>query len=537
MVNGKLLIVNGWAARLAKIGAVAFLLLFLVQQAGAEPEWQRKVDPFLLAEVQATLAGESASQTEFLVRMAVQADLSAAAEITDKTAKGTFVYEQLTAVAQQTQAPLLAQLEAMGVEAVRPFWITNMVWVRGDLNTIATMAQRSDVAYLYANPQVALDVLLDGPEIGFSETAVSAIEWNISHIRADLVWSAGFTGQGVVIGGQDTGYDWDHPALINQYRGWDGNSANHNNNWHDAIHTSNTFCPADSPQPCDDYTHGTHTMGIMVGNDLAPTADGWPSAAANAIGVAPGAQWIGCRNMNGGYGTPESYTECYEWFVAPYPLGGDPMTEGDPSKAPHVINNSWGCPLSEGCLPDSLEAVVNNVRAAGIVTVHSAGNEGSGGCNTVQNPAATYQASFTVGATDINDQIGSFSSRGPSTYDDGLKPDIVAPGTLSYPSFGIRSTVPNGGYGYKSGTSMAAPHVAGLVALLISANPSLAGDVDAIEAILRDTAVPLTSSQGCGGDGPTDVPNHVYGYGRIDALAPIMKQFPLKLYLPFSINQ
>jgi subtilisin family serine protease len=112
-----------------------------------------------------------------------------------------------------------------------------------------------------------------------------------------------------------------------------------------------------------------------------------------------------------------------------------------------------------------------------------------------------------------------------------LKPDISAPGV------GIRSTLRNGVYGNNSGTSMAAPHVAGLVALLISANPTLAGDVDAIETILRETAVPLTTSQGCGGDGPTDVPNHVFGYGRIDALAPILQQFPLKLYLPFSVRE
>ncbi|MEZ4589905.1 MAG: S8 family serine peptidase [Chloroflexota bacterium] len=341
----------------------------------------------------------------------------------------------------------------------------------------------------------------------------------------------GFTGQGVVIGGQDTGYDWDHPALKTQYRGWDGTTANHSTNWHDAISVANTLCPGSSPEPCDDYGHGTHTMGTMVGNDLAPTADGWPSAAAHAIGVAPGAQWIGCRNMNNGNGTPASYTECYEWFVAPYPPGGNPMADGDPALAPHVINNSWGCPPVEGCSPAILESVVNNVRAAGIVTVHSAGNEGIGGCGTVQNPAATYAASFSVGATDSNDNIASFSSRGPSTFDGGLKPDISAPGVS------IRSTLRNGLYGNNSGTSMAAPHVAGLVALLISANPSLAGDVDGIEAILQGTAVPRTTSQGCGGDTPTSVPNHVYGYGRINAVEAILQQFPLKLYLPFSIAQ
>lgn len=513
------------------------LLFFVTPWAGAAPEWQSKVAPNLLLAAQAA-AGESSPQTEMLVMLVQQADLSGAQAIADKTAKGTFVYEQLTAVAQQSQAPLLAQLAAMGITEIRPFWITNMVLVRGDLDTIATIAQRDDVAYLYANPQIALDVLPPLPESGLKETAVgtvSAVEWNIGKIGADLAWAAGFTGQGVVIGGQDTGYDWDHPALINQYRGWGGSAADHNYNWHDAIHTLTfaNICGVDTVEPCDDFSssHGTHTMGTMVGNNLPPTDPNWPTAAENAIGVAPGAKWIGCRNMEIGNGTPARYTECYEWFVAPYPLGGDPMTDGDPSKAPHVINNSWGCPPSEGCSAAILEAVANNVRAAGIVTVHAAGNSGSA-CGTVQDPAATYAASFTVGATDSSDAIASFSSRGPSTFDGGLKPDIVAPGV------NISSTVrvTSGSYGLNSGTSMAAPHVAGLVALLISAKPTLAGDVDAIEAIMRDTAVPLTSSQGCGGDAVDAVPNNVFGYGRIDAFKPILQFFPNKLYLPFSIR-
>jgi serine protease AprX len=234
--------------------------------------------------------------------------------------------------------------------------------------------------------------------------------------------------------------------------------------------------------------------------------------------------------MNNGNGTPASYTECYEWFVAPYPPGGNPMTDGDPSLAPHVINNSWGCPPGEGCSPGILEAVVNNVRAAGIVTVHSAGNSGSD-CGSVDDPAGTYPASFTVGATDSLDNIASFSSRGPSAFDGGLKPDISAPGVS------IRSTIRGGGYGNSyQGTSMAAPHVAGLVALLISANPSLAGDVAAIEAILQGTAVPRTTTQGCGSDTPTSVPNNVYGYGRIDALTAILPPLTEKVYLPL-VNQ
>ncbi len=154
-MNGQLLIVK----RVSRLLGAAILLLFLVQQVGAEPAWWGKIDPFLLTELQAEPAADGKASVEFLVQMAVQADVSAAATIADKTAKGAFVYAQLTAVAQQTQAPLLAQLNEMGVDEVRPFWITNMVWVRGDWNTIAAIAQRSDVAFVYANPQVTLDVL------------------------------------------------------------------------------------------------------------------------------------------------------------------------------------------------------------------------------------------------------------------------------------------------------------------------------------------------------------------------------------------
>ena len=143
--------------------------------------------------------------------------------------------------------------------------------------------------------------------------------------------------------------------------------------------------------------------------------------------------------MEQGWGTPATYAECYEWFIAPYPAGGDPFSDGDPSKAPHVINNSWSCPPVEGCAaPEVLQAVVEAVRAAGIVTVHSAGNSGDN-CETITAPAAIYDASFTVGATTVvtdddgnvtGDEIADLSSRGPVTIDGNAlrKPDIVAPG-------------------------------------------------------------------------------------------------------------
>lgn len=473
--------------------------------------WQSKVDPWVLQ----TAAG---GETEFLVYLTAQANLSAAKSLPTRLEKGRYVFQALTTIASRTQKGLLIELERLGLE-YRPYWIANMVWVRGDLTDVQLLAQRYDVEHLYANPSVKLDT----PEITAShQSAPQGIEWNISQVNAPLVWALGYTGQGVVIGGQDTGYQWDHPALINQYRGWDGVSADHDYNWHDAIHENNDHtkagnpCGFNSPVPCDDNGHGTHTMGTMVGDD----------GGSNQIGMAPGARWIGCRNMEQGWGKPSTYAECYQWFVAPYPLGGDPLL-GDPAKAPDVINNSWSCPPNEGCTdPNVLLTVVHNLVAAGIVTVHSAGNSGSG-CSTVQDPAAIYAESFTVGATDSGDTIASFSSRGPVIVDGSNrpKPDISAPGV------NIRSSVPGGGYaGGWSGTSMAAPHVAGAVALLVSAYPALRGQVDEIESTIEASALGLTTSQGCGGDSPYQTPNNVYGWGRVDALAAVMPPHLLELH-------
>lgn len=508
----------------------SLLLLFLLvtaltRIANASLSSTSKIDPTL------SKALKTRAILEFLVVLENQADLREAANIGTKDQRGLFVYNALTTLAEETQAPIRAILDSRGV-AYRPYWVQNMIWVRGDRELVHLLARRDEVAGLYLNQWQRMDLPTPSDEAQ-SRRQSAGVEWNIALVGAPDVWANGFTGQGAVIGGQDTGYDWTHPAIKNQYRGWDGVSADHRYNWHDAIHEENpntwpgNSCGFDSPEPCDDDGHGTHTMGTMVGDD----------GQGRIIGMAPDAEWIGCRNMEDGWGTPVTYTECYEWFIAPYPAGGDSFTDGDPSKAPDVINNSWSCPPSEGCLAaDVLQQVVENVRAAGILTVHSAGNSGALGCSTVNQPASIYDASFTVGATDSSDQIAGFSSRGPVTVDGSnrLKPDIVAPGE------GILSSVPGDGYTFLSGTSMASPHIAGLVALLISVNPALSGQVQALEDAITQTALPLTTSEGCGGDGITDVPNHVFGWGRIDALAAYQAVRPISdpfvIFMPFSVE-
>jgi uncharacterized repeat protein (TIGR01451 family) len=478
--------------RSTKTLACALVLAFAFGAVdGVAESLSQKVDPWVLETA-------SRGETEFLVMLREQADLRGVRMLSTKAEKGAFVFDALSSTAGQTQGPLLALLESRRA-AHHAFWVANMIWVRGDRALLEELAARPDVFHIYANPTVHFE------EPGRQPSSLpDTIEWNIIKVHAPDVWSLGYTGQGVVVSGGDTGYQWDHPALKSKYRGWLGTFANHNYNWHDAIHSGGGVCGADSLEPCDDFGHGTHTMGTMVGDD----------GGSNQIGMAPGAKWIGCRNMDQGNGTPDRYTECFQWFIAPTNLADQ---NPDPSKAPHVINNSWSCPPSEGCTdPNVLQTIVENTRAAGIEVVVSAGNSGSA-CSTVDAPAAIYDASFSVGATDMSDNIAGFSSRGPVTVDGSnrLKPDVSAPGV------GVRSSVPTDSYEIFDGTSMAGPHVAGLVALLLSANPGIARDPDAIEPFITSSAVPRTTTQTCGGVPGNAIPNNTYGWGRVDALAAV----------------
>src|SRR5437899_9506585 len=247
----------------------------------------------------------------------------------------------------------------------------------------------------------------------------------------------------------------------------------------------------------------------MIGDD----------GTGNQIGMAPGAKWIGCRNMDANAGTPARYIECMEWFLAPTQIGGG---NPDPTKAPDITNNSWECPPSEGCSANTLQAAVEAQAAAGIMMVSAAQNAGPG-CSTVENPPGIYEASYTVGALDTGtDNIASFSSRGPVTIDGSgrIKPDITAPGNPTRSS----TNASDNSYAFFSGTSMATPHISGAMALLWCALPGLRHQITASRDALNNAAVHIADTS-CGTAGP---PNNVYGWGRVDIAADVGTPSPTR---------
>jgi subtilisin family serine protease len=421
-------------------------------------------------------------RASLILHLGEKADLSGA-EGLDWKSRGRFVFNALRATAARAQVDaldLLSSSVANGDAAsIEPLWICNciVVW-NADEATVATTAERPDIEKVVANRQIK--VIDDEPVYEGPRGPLLGPEWNIQRIRADQVWQAlGITGNGVTVASMDTGVAWTHPALQAKYRGWDGSVADHNYNWYDATR-------AGSRVPVDTAGHGTHTMGTIVGDD----------GAGNQIGVAPGARWISVSIIDSGATWIDAAHRGFQWLIAPTDLDGN---NPDPNRRPSVVNNSWGCnSFVSGCagyyegFRDDVVAWI----AAGIFPEFSAGNEGPAPMS-MRWPASYVQA-FSTGATDINDNIADFSSRGPS-IEGVVKPEVVAPGN------GIRSSFPSSGYLFMSGTSMAGPHVVGTVALMLEANPNL-GIVD-LTNILEMTAIPF-------GD---PIPNNTYGWGRIDA--------------------
>ncbi|AUX24435.1 peptidase S8 [Sorangium cellulosum] len=478
---------------LRKIGWIACLLLVALSAShlgcvGEDDPPRAQVDEAVLASV------ADGAEAPFWVVLAERADLRAAYSIDDWDARGRFVIERLKDVAERSQRGVIGAIRARGATP-RPHWIANAVRTSGRRDLVDELARRPEVQAIVS------DVAFSIPApIGGGPGASGTPEWNIARIRADQVWSKLGDGDGIVVGSIDSGVAFEHEALVRQYRGNLGNGVfKHDYNFWDP---SRICGPPGSP-PCDNNGHGTHTMGTIVGGDgLGPLEQD--------IGVAPGARWITAKGCESLACSLAALVSSGEWMLAPTDLhGNDPK----PSLRPHVINNSWGGPGGDPIFRD----IVRAWRAAGMAPVFAIGNAGPA-CGTAASPG-DYPESFGVGATDMMDEIAPFSSRGPAApiFDRIIKPDATAPGV------DVRSSIP-GGYAVFSGTSMAAPHVTGTLALLWSVAPDLLGDVQRSFDLIRRTALDRPSFD-CGGARDGD-PNNTYGDGRIDALRAVLAARP-----------
>ncbi|HKY55696.1 MAG TPA: S8 family serine peptidase [Anaerolineales bacterium] len=414
-----------------------------------------------------------------------QADLSNVSQIQDIDERRTTVYQTLTAHANETQADLRNMLDSVGVNYT-PYYLVNALEVRGGTLIRLFLLTRPEVDRVISSPRLRPAPRNELLDMSGGDSAPSGVQWNVTMIGADRVWEEfGARGEGIIVGQSDSGVDVNHPALKESYR---GNTEGDDYNWFDPWNGE--------PSPYDESGHGTFTLGTVLGQ--------------NGIGVAPDATWFACANLVRNLSNPALYLDCMQFMLAPFPQGGNPFTDGDPTRAADVLNNSWGCPELEGCDPNALLAAANNLRAAGIFVSVATGNDGPV-CSTVDAPLSIYDSVFSVGAIDQFGNVAEFSSRGPVTADGSgrIKPDIVAPGV------DILSSLPGGAYGSNLGTSIAGPHVTGAVALLWSADPTLIGDIDHTEQLLIDAADPYTgdTSVGCF---TGDVPNAAYGYGILN---------------------
>jgi subtilisin family serine protease/N-acetylneuraminic acid mutarotase len=427
-------------------------------------------------------------KTDLWVHFRAEADLSGAANLADWAKRGQDVVDKLRATANSSQASVAKQLASRNAR-YESFWAVNAILVRGgDSRLLDILQQQADVKEIRAHQTYQLPE----PAAG-TDAADGPVEWGIENINADDVWNQfGVRGENIVVANIDSGVQYDHPALVRQYRGNNGDGTfSHDYNWYDP---AGVCGDVDAP-PCDNNGHGSHTMGTMVGDD----------GGTNHIGVAPNARWIAAKGCEEDWCSEFALLSAGQWVLAPTDHNG---TNPDPARRPQVVNNSWGGgDGSDLWYRELVDAWV----AAGIFPAFANGNSGYGVCGTVGAPGS-YAASYGVGAYDVNDEIANFSSLGPSGADGGIKPDAAAPGV------DVRSSVPGSGYSSFSGTSMATPHLAGTVALMLSAAPALLGDVATTKALLDATARDTADSAHCGG---TLADNNTFGEGRIDALAAV----------------
>lgn len=485
-----------------------------------------QVDPDLLRQL-----GNGNRQT-FAIEFEERPDLSAARSM-DWEARGQYVYRTLKQAAERSQARVIEHLERRGAD-FHSYFIKNAILVEnGDLQTLQGVLTFSEVKRVRIPPKMELIV---PPEIAAGSTRKSenragakVVGSNIAWINADDVWAMGIHGTGVVVGSIDSGVRYDHEALVNQYRGnLGGGSFNHNFNWYDP--ELGTAFPAPASTAIDDQ-HGTHTTGTMVGDDRDPVA-----ANRDQVGVAPDAKWIACQGFPASGSVDAALLACGEFMLAPHDLSGN---NANPNLRPNAVNNSWGSCPEDGALDDFYDEVVENWNAAGIIPVFSNGNASN--CGYPEPPGLATVGSpgnspfvFGVGSTgNSNGLYAEHSNWGPTQGfnpglpdfpDNGgypqLKPNVVSPGE------NIRSTIGTSTTSYDaagwSGTSMSAPHVTGLIALMYEAAPCLIGDFGMTGTIIQNSARGIDYASGglpgVAGPGPGNIPNFATGWGEIDAL-------------------
>ena len=486
------------STRLALLALALLLVLGVLSlaQPPVIPAHAAAIDPAVYTALDASPSGEAT----FLLYLRDRADLSQADAITDWEERGWYVYRALHTTAARSQTRLLRahrQGNIPGhISEFEPYWIANVIVVHGDRQALTALASQPEVARVL--PEVKLEPPL--PPVESDQTlepqTPARVEWGVEKIGAPTVWGPPYnaTGEGIVVGFIDTGVQWDHPALKTHYRGWNSrtNTVDHDYSWFNP--EPERTCNDAATGTCDWGSHGTHVTGIAVGDD----------GAGNQIGVAPGAQWIqalGCCPSNA------AALASFQWMLAPTDRNG---ADPNPAMRPHVLNNSWGGPGGSVIFNEAMAVL----RHAGVMSIGSAGNEGAAGCGTLGSPGDN-PATFSVGATTSSDGIASFSSRGPNPFDKTAGPDVTAPGT------NVRSAIPDSSFGLKSGTSMAAPHLTGAAALLLSAEPDLIGKIDQVEEILRRTAAPLVTSESCAGVAGSSHPNNTFGWGRINIAAAV----------------
>jgi subtilisin family serine protease len=417
------------------------------------------VAALLLATIALASGGQAASSEQrqpVIVTLREQADLGGINGGRENRLREVVLRSQ--ALATRSQRPFAALMTAWAragqISRFTPMWI---------FNGFSVEATPQVIKALQSNPAVASvrpDLTTNAPD---ASAGTLSPTWNISLVSAPALWDLGITGQGVLVGSLDTGVDPTHADLSGRWRGG-------TNSWYDPFGQHTTA-------PIDLNGHGTQVMGVIVGGD----------AGGSSIGVAPGARWIGARIYNDrGQGTTSATHLAFQWLL-------DPDHNPNTADAPQVVNNSWT--YGSGVCTLEYAPDIQALRAAGILPIFAAGNYGSINASPANNPGA-----FAVGATTSTDAIASFSSRGPSSCGEPstLFPEITAPGVS------IRTSDLFGGYATLDGTSLAAPHVAGALALLLSANPGLT-------VAEQETALE-TGAHDLGAAGP----DTTFGFGRLD---------------------